>query len=285
MGSHRRGALDESELTVDSGMSGLERLVRRDRAIVAAALAAVAASAWAYLLSTDMGMAGHAMSEPMPDMPDMPGMVMPQAEPWSAAEPLALFVMWLVMMVAMMVPSAAPIILLFASTMRRRRERASPWVPTGVFAAGYILIWVGFSAAAAALQMALHRASLLSPAMSATSPIAGGVVLIAAGLYQWLPVKNICLSHCRSPLGFFTTDWREGWSGAIAMGVRHGLFCLGCCWALMALLFVAGVMNLLWVAALSAIVLLEKVAPKGQAIARAAGVGFIVVGIVMIARG
>ena len=279
---HRRGALDESGLSVVSAVSALERLVRRDRTIVSVALATVAITAWGYLLSMDMGMAGAEMSAPMPDMPDM---VMPQMESRSAVGSVLLFIMWAVMMVAMMLPSAAPMILLFAGTMRRRRERERPWVPTGVFVAGYILVWLAFSAAAAALQTTLHEASLLSAAMSTTRPMAGGVILIAAGLYPWLPLKNICLSQCRSPLGVLATGWREGWRGAIGMGARHGLFCLGCCWALMALLFVTGVMNLLWVAVLSAIVLLEKVAPKGQAIARAAGAVLIVLGIVMIARG
>jgi predicted metal-binding membrane protein len=183
--------------------------------------------------------------------------------------------MWAVMMVAMMLPSAAPMILLVASLQRRRRERASPAAPTAVFAAGYLLVWALFSAVAASTQWLLHQAALLSPAMASTSPILGGLLLITAGLYQWLPLKSACLSHCRSPIGFLGSEWREGSAGALVMGARHGLFCLGCCWALMTLLFVGGVMHLPWVAAIAGLVLVEKVVRGGPWIGRLAGLGLI----------
>ena len=198
-------------------------------------------------------------------------MAMPGMHAWSPVEPLLLFLLWAPMMVAMMLPSAAPTILLVASVLRRRREHASPAAPTAVFVAGYLLVWIGFSAAAATAQWALHQAALLSPAMTSTSPVLGGLLLLIAGVYQWLPIKSICLHHCRSPLGFVNSHWREGSGGALRMGVTHGFHCLGCCWALMMLLFVAGVMNLLWVAAIAALVLVEKVVPGGQWLGRVAG--------------
>ena len=210
------------------------------------------------------------------------GMTMPGMQAWSPLEPLLLLLMWATMMVAMMLPSAAPTILLVASVLRRRREHASPAAPTTVFVAGYLLVWTGFSAAAALAQWGLHQAALLSPAMASTSPVLGGILLLVAGAYQFLPVKTACLHHCRSPLGFLGSHWREGTGGALAMGVRHGLYCLGCCWALMTLLFVAGVMNLLWVAAIAALVLVEKVVPAGPWVGRVAGLTLVGWGLWML---
>nr|MBA3318845.1 DUF2182 domain-containing protein [Gemmatimonadales bacterium] len=187
------------------------------------------------------------------------------------------------MMVAMMLPSAAPMILLVATVHRRRRERASPAAPTAIFAAGYLLVWTCFSAAAALTQWGLHQAALLSPAMASTNPVLGGLLLMIAGVYQWLPVKSACLSRCRSPLGFLSSEWREGSAGSLVMGLRHGLFCLGCCWVLMALLFVAGVMNLFWVAAIAWLVLVEKVARAGAWIGKVAGLALVAWGGWMLA--
>jgi predicted metal-binding membrane protein/arylsulfatase A-like enzyme len=249
-------------------------LVRRDRTVTALALLAVTAIAWAWLLRMQSGMAHDDMAMAMPDM-----------RSWSAAELFALFLMWAVMMAAMMLPSAAPMILLFAGVQRRRLERAGPAVPTAVFAAGYLLVWTVFSAAAALTQWGLHQAALLSPAMASTSPILGGTLLVIAGAYQWLPFKSACLGHCRSPLGFFGSEWREGSGGALAMGVRHGTYCLGCCWALMTLLFVVGVMHVPWVAAIAALVLVEKVTRVGPWIGRLAGIGLILWGGWMLAGG
>jgi predicted metal-binding membrane protein len=246
----------------------LERLVRRDRTAAAIALLVLAGTAWASLLRmrADMGPAGGAAMA-MPGMAGMHG--------WSAIDLLQLFLMWATMMVAMMLPSAAPMILLVAGIERRRREQASPAAPTAVFAAGYLVVWTAFSAAAALTQTALHQAALLSPAMASTSPMLGGLILVTAGVYQWLPIKSACLTGCRSPLGFISSEWREGSAGALVMGLRHGLLCLGCCWALMLLLFVAGVMNLLWVAAIGALVLVEKVTRGGPAIGRLAGLALV----------
>ena len=242
--------------------------------MAALALAAVTAAAWAALLRMHGAM--------MPGM-DMPGMPMPAPHPWAPLDLALLFLMWAVMMVAMMLPSAAPMILLVASVNRGRRERGSAAGSTATFVAGYLLVWTGFSAAAALAQAALNQAALLSPAMATTSPLLGGVLLLVVGIYQWLPLKTACLGRCRSPLGFLTSEWREGHRGALVMGVRHGLFCLGCCWALMALLFVAGVMHLAWVAGLAALVLVEKVFPGGHWIGRAAGVALAAAGVWMLA--
>jgi predicted metal-binding membrane protein len=239
----------------------VERLLRRDRAVAAIGLFAATALAWVSLFRLRSGM------RPMGGG----GMAMPGMQTWSPLEPVLLFLMWATMMVAMMLPSAAPTILLVASVLRRRREHASPAAPVAVFVAGYLLVWTGFSGAAALAQWGLHQAALLSPAMASTSPVLGGILLLVAGVYQWLPVKAACLGRCRSPLGFLGSEWREGSGGALLMGVRHGLSCLGCCWALMTLLFVAGVMNLLWVAAIAALVLVERLVPAGPWLGRVAG--------------
>lgn len=214
----------------------------------------------------------------------MDGMAMaaPALQSWGWTELLPLFMMWAVMMVAMMLPSAAPVILLFSRIVASRAARGSQYASVAFFATGYLVAWWGFSAVASLLQWRLHAAAILSAEMRTVSPIAGAGILIAAGIYQWLPVKQACLSHCRSPLGFLTTSWREGRLGAVVMGIMHGAFCVGCCWMLMALLFAAGVMNLAWVAALSLIVLLEKVAPAGPAIARVGGVVLIGIGLALV---
>jgi predicted metal-binding membrane protein len=171
----------------------------------------------------------------------------------------------------MMLPSAAPLILLILGVYRRRDDRHTR-LNSVLFVSAYLLAWTLFSLAAASGQIALHRAALLSAAMVAKSGMLTAAILILAGVYQLLPMKNACLAHCRSPLSFLTEHWREGPAGALRMGLLHGLFCVGCCWALMALLFVAGVMNLLWVAAIAVFVLLEKLWRQGLLVGRIAGV-------------
>jgi predicted metal-binding membrane protein len=254
----------------------VERLIRRDRLVVALGLSIVTALAWWYLLRSNSGMHADAAEADM-----HAAMGMPEMQVWGMAQLAALFVMWAVMMVAMMLPSAAPIILLVVGAYRRRATGA-PRLLTAAFSSGYLLAWAGFSAMAAALQLALHKAAVLSPAMVAQSALFGGSVLLVAGVYQWLPLKNACLAHCRSPLGFISREWREGVSGALVMGLRHGLFCIGCCWALMTLLFVAGVMNLVWVAAIAAFVLVEKLTGRGE-VSKAAGVLMVLWGIYVFA--
>ncbi len=197
--------------------------------------------------------------------------------PWGAVDVFFTFTMWAVMMVGMMMASAAPVVLLFAGMHRGRGAQRAP-SRLFAFSAGYLLVWTAFSAGAALAQWALHQAALLSPAMTTASAPLSGAILIAAGVYQLTPFKGACLRHCRSPLGFLMSHWREGTSGALRMGVDHGTYCLGCCWALMCVLFVVGVMNLVWVAAIAIVVLVEKVGPAGVVVARVAGVAMIAAG-------
>ena len=237
----------------------LAAALRHDRIIVLAALAGSVALAWGYMLHEARGMQQTGACRCL-------GMAMsgPDTQAWSVAAITPLFLMWAEMMVAMMIPSAAPMILTFARVNRQRREQARPFVPTGLFVLGYLVIWGAFSLAAGLAQWALHGAALLSPTMRSSSPVLGGVLLIAAGAFQWTPWKRACLHHCRSPLGFLLGGWREGRTGALAMGLEHGAWCAGCCWLLMVLLFVAGVMNMLWVAVITVLVLLEKALPQGM---------------------
>lgn len=249
----------------------LDTALRHDRAVVLSGLGAVVALAWLYLW---LG-AGIAM-EPM-DMGG--GAIMLMAPEWSPAYAAVIFVMWIIMMMAMMLPSAAPTILL-VSTIARKRAAAGGGVPqaAALFALGYVALWGGFSLAATALQWGLDRAGVLSEEMAVTVPYLAGFVLVAAGLYQLSPLKEACLAHCRSPLDFLLHHWREGAWGAFSNGVRHGLFCLGCCWVLMGLLFVGGLMNLAWIAGVATLVLAEKTLPWGGGMRRFAGSALILWG-------
>jgi len=258
----------------------LETLLRRDRMVVGVALAILIGAAWLYLVHLALEMRDMTT----PDMAAMPGMAMLAMQHWSWVEVGALAVMWAVMMVAMMTPATAPMLLMFATVHRRRAAEGRPAVPTAIFLLGYLAVWTMYSVAAALAQAGLHTAALLSPAMAATSPLFAGGLLVAAGVFQWTPLKRACLAACRSPLSFLMTGWREGRGGAFSMGLRHGLYCLGCCWALMALLFVAGVMNLLWIVAIAVGVLVEKVVPRGEMVGRFAGAVLVAVGVLLVAR-
>jgi predicted metal-binding membrane protein len=222
------------------------------------------------------------MSSSMAHDSMMAEMGMTMDMPWTVTDVFFTFTMWAVMMVGMMTGTAAPMLLLFAGAHAARGTRSMP--PAVImFGLGYTIVWVGFSAGAALAQWLLHQTAMLSPAMAASSGRLAGGILIAAGAYQLTPVKGACLIRCRSPLGFLMTNWRDGTIGALRMGLRHGVYCLGCCWLLMCLLFVVGVMNLVWVAALTAFVLVEKIGPFGLIVARAAGAIMIVFGILVIA--
>jgi predicted metal-binding membrane protein len=179
--------------------------------------------------------------------------------------------MWVIMMVAMMLPAATPVILLVLATLRRRGD-ARALLAAYVFVAGYLLAWAAFGAIAATVQFALHRSAIMAMDMRLHPGIASALVLIVAGIFQFSPLKNACLSHCRSPLDALSRYWREGLAGALRAGLRHGTYCIGCCWLLMLILFVVGVMNLAWVAALAALVLLERATPHGRLVGRIAGV-------------
>ncbi|HTG18832.1 MAG TPA: DUF2182 domain-containing protein [Reyranella sp.] len=251
--------------------SPLLGLMLHQRVVITAALAGLTALCGLYLFDAAAGMAA---------MGDMT-MAMP---PKGAVDLLLLLLMWWVMMAGMMLPGAAPMILTFATINRRRRARAQPYAPTALFAAGYLLAWGGFSVAATLGQWGLERAALLSPMdMTTTSAWLGGLLFLAAGLYQLTPFKQACLAVCRSPFDFVVNHWRDGAVGALRMGLSHGLYCLGCCWILMALLFAGGVMNLLWVAVLAAVVLIEKLFPLGVWTARIGGVLLAAYGIGLLA--
>ena len=241
-------------------MDSLASVLLRDRLLVGAGIVLVTVLAWWYTVAGARQMDGAMMAM---DRPDPHG--------WTSASLLPLFVMWVVMMVAMMLPTATPMILTFGAVSRNRRQRQQPYVPVAVFAAGYLAIWGGFSAGAAVAQWLLHRAALLSPMMASSSVVLGGVLLLLAGIFQFTPLKHRCLTRCRAPLDFITAHWREGRGGAFVMGLEHGVFCLGCCWALMALLFVLGVMNLLWIALLTVLVGLEKILPRQRSLSRGIG--------------
>jgi len=211
----------------------------------------------------------------------MAAMGMTMDRPWAAADVFYTFAMWAVMMVGMMAGTAAPVLLLFAAIQASRGEHGAR-LAVLTFGLGYLAVWAGFSACAALAQWALHEAALLSPAMVASSSILAGGILIAAGTYQLTPLKGACLRQCRSPLGFLMANWCDGTKGAIEMGWRHGVYCLGCCWALMCVLFVVGVMNLAWVAALTVFVLIEKIGPAGVVVSKIAGAAMIVAGLLFV---
>jgi predicted metal-binding membrane protein len=263
---------------MSTDVSGPDAVFRRDRIVILTGLAAVVFVAWAYLfyVAGRMGSAGE-----MGAMDMVPEMAMPDMHRWGVVEFLLLLVMWTVMMVAMMVPSASPLILIFARTKRQKGGRRVVG-SAGILLLGYLLVWAGFSVLAALAQRGLHTAALLSPMMVSASPVLGGVLLMAAGIFQFTRLKHACLVRCRSPLSFLMSDWREGRWGTFVMGTKHGAYCVGCCWLLMALLFVAGVMNLLWVAVIAGLVLVEKVAPKGDHVGRIAGAALLVAGITLI---
>lgn len=251
----------------------LENLLRRDRAIVVAALATISVVAWAYTvwLAETMNMGGVSMAH----APDMGAMLAPAFKPWTLTDFSVMFVMWTVMMIGMMLPSAAPMILIYARVGRQAALQGKPLAATGFFAGGYLLAWTLFSLVATIGQWLLERAALLTPMMSTANDMLGALVLIAAGLFQWTPAKDACLKHCQTPLGFIlhTGGFRRDPLGSLGVGLRSGLFCIGCCWALMALLFVGGVMNIVWIAGLTIFVLLEKVVPTGRIISRVSGAG------------
>jgi predicted metal-binding membrane protein len=249
----------------------------RDRLAVLAGLAVITAAAWVYLVlaarrmtSGQAGMSGRPMA---PMMHAMTGV-----QPWTVAEFGLRLGMWAVMMIAMMVPTAVPMTLLYAAVARKAAAQRSPVAPAFIFVAGYAAMWALFSLVATLAQWGLDQAALLSPMMVSRSARLGAALLIAAGLYQLTPLKNACLRNCRAPAHFLSRHWRNGPLGALRMGARLGAYCLGCCWILMGLLFVGGVMNLLWIAAIAVFVLLEKTIPFGVTGGRVAGTAMILTG-------
>jgi len=252
----------------------VEHILRRERAIVAAGLAAMALLAWAYIWQgAGMGMSAIDMTS----LSLFPHLHHEVAGEMESAWPIIIS-MWWVMMIAMMMPSAAPFVLLYGRVLRHHAAKCENAYVLALFlTAGYLTVWLVFSIGAAALQKALQPAGLISDMMLwSKSALLSATVLAVAGVYQLSPFKQACLVHCRGPVQFLTRHWRPGRIGAFLMGVRHGAYCVGCCWMLMALLFVGGVMNLLWIAALSLLVLIEKLSPAGQIIGKLSGVLLII---------
>jgi predicted metal-binding membrane protein len=261
----------------------LEALLKRDRLAVITALTLVVAFSWIYVLAgAGMGMSAFEMTRM-----SQPGMTVDMAMTapaiWTLGYAVLMFFMWWIMMLAMMLPSAAPMILLFAAINRKQCEVGNLHVSTSVFVAGYLAAWAGFSLVATMLQWGFERTGVLSPMLVGTNVIFGGILLLAAGVYQLTPMKHACLRHCRSPLAFLSKHWRRSAGGAIRMGLAHGAFCIGCCWFLMALLFFGGVMNLYWIAGLALFVLFEKTVPVGHWLGYASGIGLIVWGVATLA--
>jgi predicted metal-binding membrane protein len=265
--------------------AALEAAIGRDRIVVIAALVVVIALSWAYLV------AGAVPAMPRLETPEraeafsddsMVGMAMAPAV-WTPGYAALMYVMWCVMAVAMMLPSAAPMILLFAAINRKQFQAGHPRVATCILAIGYLSAWAGFSLVAVILQWGFQRIGVLSPMLASSNTIFGGCLLLAAGAWQLTPIKHACLRRCRSPLAFLAVHWRQGAEGALRMGLVNGAFCVGCCWALMGLMFFGGVMNLYWIAGLATLVALEKTLPAGHWLGNATGVALLAWGAGMLA--
>ena len=250
--------------------STIAKDVRRDRLIVLAAVVAVIAVAWIYVVIRAQGMS---------DLAAIGVATQIQIKAWTTVDLLLLFVMWTIMMVGMMLPSAVPLILNFTAEARQEPHQAGVLAPTTALVLGYVVVWTGFSVLATTGQWALHQAALLSPMMVSTSPVLSGALLLAAGVYQLTPMQYNLLKRCRQPLHFLNLHWREGTGGAFVMGLEHGAYCLGCCFVLMGILFIGGVMNLLLLAAVTAFVLFEKALPYGNIAGRVSGPLMIAAGI------
>ena len=267
-------------------------VLRRDRIVIILALTLLTALAWTYLLwlSADMGMGVGMGGMDMTGfrmIPSGTGLMIPAQMPWRAMEFAFVFAMWTVMMVGMMTPSAMPMILMYARVGRETEPQASPLSATVWFAAGYFLVWTAFALLATFVQWAFERTAVLDSAMASTSNVVGGLLFIAAGSYQWTRLKDVCLTQCQTPFAFLMRQggFRRDAFGSLILGIRHGAYCVGCCWALMALLLVGGAMNVLWIVLLALLIVLEKVTPSGRLIAHLAGIVLVAGGAWLLATG
>ena len=225
-----------------------------------------------------MAMESATASETLPDNTfGMPSL----GTTWNAQDFVLVFAMWIMMMIAMMLPTAAPMIVTYSDILNQQTE-GSRLIPLSLFISGYLLTWGGYSLLAVIAQWGMLQSALISEMMVGTNPLFNGGLLMIAGLYQWSKLKEVCLTHCRTPLQFFLTSWKSGNKGAFQMGTTHGAYCVGCCWALMVLMFFFGLMNLIWIAALSVIMLAEKVLPKGDLFGKGVGALFFVWGLFMV---
>lgn len=254
----------------------LTHWLKRDHLLVSLGLLGLAALAWLDLLRRAGVFSPASMGHEM---------AMPQMTSWGPVDAAVTAAMWAVMMAAMMLPSAAPMLLLFSTVNRKRGTQGTPGVRTGIFLLGYLLVWGSFSLLATGAQWGLHSLMLLDHGLEIVNPFASGLILMAAGAYQFTPLKEACLIQCQSPFGFLLTHWREGAGGTLRMGLSHGAYCLGCCWVLMALLFVGGVMNLTWIALIAGFVLLERVMARGMLVSRLAGGVLAAWGLALLWRG
>ena len=247
----------------------LDKYLSNDRLIILTAIAFVSAIAWMHMaemyFKSASAISGHSMQH------------------WNVSTFSSYFTMWIVMMIAMMLPTAGPMILTFSTISRGQRQKKQPYVNTSIFILGYIIVTIGYSIPATILQWWLHSHAMLTYLGASSSYILSGILLSIAGLYQWSNLKHVCLRFCRNPFNFLMGNWRMGRAGALYMGLKHGLLCTGCCWALMALMFVGGVMNLIWMVVITAIILIEKVIPRGDLFAKIAGVVMILCGVFFIA--
>jgi predicted metal-binding membrane protein len=242
-------------------------LRRWDQVLLISSLAGLIVLAWAYLFYLEKNMIG--MDAGM--------------RPWLPSDFLMMFLMWAIMMVAMMLPTALRAILIYAGIAARGRQDESPITPIYLFSGGYIAIWTLFSVAATLMQWSLQSAALLSPMMVSSSVELGAALLITAGIYQFTPLKDACLKHCQSPIMYLAANYKKGNAKAFQLGLKHGSYCLGCCWVLMGLLFLGGVMNLLWILAITLFVLAEKLLPPALHGTRLSGVTMILVGTAFLA--
>lgn len=256
--------------------NSLELILKRDRFVIICGLISITILSWLYIIYLYNQMVYMDMNALL--------FAMPMTPEWTATDFILLFLMWLVMMIAMMTPSVAPLILSFAKVNRQRRQQHRPFVNAVYLMAGYFLVWAAFSLAATSLQWLLQQISMLNPEMKTTNKILGGVILIVTGVFQFTPLKQTCLKHCRTPLDFILHQWKEGRQGALRMGILNGFYCAGCCWLLMSLLFVAGIMNLLWVALIAIFVLIEKISSGIKWIPYVAGIVMVGYGVLLLAR-
>ena len=270
--------LSQSRTNNRSAAPGIaERLARKDRLIVIGAVAIAILIAGIYTaMGVGMNMSAvemTLMAEPFGDRMNMNAGIY-----WTPTYGLLVGLMWWIMMIAMMTPSAAPTVLLYAALKRFGNDQHRVPTLSGLFLAGYLLIWALFAVIAAFIQWVLGSTGLVSGTMQINSSFLTGVVLVGAGLYQFSSLKNACLKHCRSPAVFLSEHNRPGLIGALRMGAHHGVFCLGCCWALMALLFVGGIMNLYWIAGLAIYVIVEKFTSNGQLFSKITGTLLVLAG-------
>ena len=261
-------------MTADGPLDTLA--TRRDRFFLLAGLFGICGVAWAYTIA----LAHHGTAHGPADL-----LLGVQARPWTAGEFGTTFVMWGVMMLAMMAPMAAPMLLALARIARAQPDAPGPLLPAAGFLLGYLGVWTGFSLAATLAQGQLHELALVSVEGASREPLFAGVLLLWAGAFQLTPFKQACLTRCRSPLLFLMSAWQPGAWGGLRMGFLHGGFCLGCCWALMTLMFVGGSMNLLWCAGLMLLMLAEKLLPPGRAVSHAAGIGLMLWGSYVLVAG